>query len=90
MPGSPPSSTTAPGTSPPPSTRSSSARPVGIRSTLFAWTPASGTIAERAPETVSKRFAGGVATDSTSVFHVPQCGHWPCHLGDCPPHSVQL
>jgi hypothetical protein len=27
---------------------------------------------------------------STSVFHAVQCGHWPCHLTDWPPHSVQL
>ena len=27
---------------------------------------------------------------STSVFQASQCGHCPCHLGACPPHSVQL
>jgi hypothetical protein len=43
---------------------------------------------ERAPATLSNRAAAGVAIDSTSVFHVPQWGHWPCHFGDCPPHSV--
>jgi hypothetical protein len=34
--------------------------------------------------------AGGVATLSTNVFQAPQCGHWPCHFGETPPHSVQL
>ena len=29
------------------------------------------------------------ATVSTRVFHAWQCGHWPCHLSTCPPHSVQ-
>ncbi len=48
------------------------------------------TIVERAPATVAKRAAAGVATVSTSVFHAPHCGHCPCHLGAEPPHSVQL
>jgi len=34
-------------------------------------------------------FDGASATPSTSVFHAPQCGHWPCHFGDSPPHSWQ-
>ena len=34
--------------------------------------------------------AGSRTTVSTSVFHAPQCGHWPCHLGLVAPHSVQL
>ncbi len=56
----------------------------------FASTVASGRIAERAPATPVNRVAAGAATDSTSVFQAPQCGHCPCHLGDWPPHSVQL
>src|SRR5262249_26221289 len=32
----------------------------------------------------------GVAIVSTSVFHALHAGHWPCHLGLCPPHSVQV
>jgi hypothetical protein len=27
-------------------------------------------------------------TASTSVFHCPQPGHWPCHFGELAPHSV--
>jgi len=42
------------------------------------------------PATVWKRVGCGAAIDSTSVFHTPQCGHWPCHFGLWPPHSVQL
>jgi hypothetical protein len=42
------------------------------------------------PETDWNRVAGGVAIVSTSVFHALQCGHWPCHFGAWPPHSVQL
>jgi len=29
------------------------------------------------------------ATDSTSVFHAPQPGHLPSHLGLLAPHSLQ-
>ncbi len=56
----------------------------------FASTADSGRIAERAPATLVNRVGAGAATDSTRVFQAPQCGHWPCHFGDCPPHSVQL
>ena len=42
------------------------------------------------PATVWNRVGGGAATVSTSVFHAAQCGHWPCHFGLWPPHSVQL
>jgi hypothetical protein len=40
--------------------------------------------------TFAKRVAAGVATVSTSVFQALHCGHWPCHLGEVAPHSVQL
>ncbi len=57
-------------------------------------TAANDTMAERVPLivplTVAKRTAAGVAIVSTSVFHVPQDGHWPCHLGADAPHSVQV
>jgi hypothetical protein len=52
------------------------------------FTEASGVTVERVPATLSKRAGAGASSVSTSVFHVPQCGHWPCHLGDWPPHSV--
>ncbi len=31
----------------------------------------------------------GLATLSTRLFHAPQCGHLPSHLGLVPPHSLQ-
>ena len=44
-------------------------------------TDASGVTVDRVPAMLSKRVAAGVAIDSTSVFHAPQCGHCPCHFG---------
>jgi len=35
-------------------------------------------------------FGSGAAMPSCKVFHSPQCGHLPCHLGTVPPHSVQV
>ena len=92
MPGSPPISTTAPCTSPPPSTRSNSATPVISRLSSCA----SMSLRRRnlpTPVIALKRLpaAGAVsAMVSTSVFHAVQCGHCPCHLTDWPPHSVQV
>ena len=59
MPGSPPSSTSEPGTTPPPSTRSSSAMPVSRRDSESALTSASGTgrlvVPERPRPAASRR-----------------------------------
>ncbi len=78
MPGSPPISTTEPGTSPPPSTRSNSSLPVGQRgtSTAATWSshcsPAAGASGwNRSPP----RTGAASAVDSISVFHALQCGH---------------
>jgi len=81
---------TPPGTIPPPSTRSNSSSPVGNLGLFLASTLPSGRTALPFPATVWKRVGGGAATVSTSVFHAAQCGHWPCHFGLWPPHSVQL
>ena len=73
------------------------ARLVGIlaRSAVFAIAlvciAARGTLLPLAlPATLWNRVDAGAATVSTRVFQVPQCGHWPCHFGLWPPHSVQL
>src|SRR5216117_322789 len=72
-PGSPPTRTSDAGTSPPPSTRSSSGTPVGMRSASSACTSAKR----------SKGFGGAFAADdaertsSTSVPNSPQPGHLP-------------
>ena len=80
-PGSPPSRTRDPGTSPPPRTRSSSAIPTGMRSAGGAPTSESGTAtpptaAGRDPAARSLR-APGRTTVSTRVFQPLQFLHWP-------------
>src|SRR5258708_5439377 len=89
IPGSPPTSTTEPGTIPPPSTKSNSARPVFHRPT--------------APPATSDRRMGGwpdgalrsadppirPTASSTSAFHAPHASHFPPHFGWSAPHSVQ-
>ena len=92
MPGAPPMSTRDPWTAPPPSTRSSSARPVGKR---ISWSMdisetslGAGTL-PRARAGLPGPFPLGAAGCSTMVFHAPQAGHWPCHLGNSLPHWVQ-
>ena len=94
-PGSPPSSTSEPGTMPPPSTRSNSPMPLEMRSACEA------SISEyrRAPcaalpgsayRCPCGRPAGDSSTrSSTSEFHAPQSVQRPCHFGDCVPHSWQ-
>src|SRR5256885_3279359 len=91
MPGSPPTSTTDPGTMPPPSTKSNSRRPVCQRVNV-------------PPPTVDRRTGGlpdGTAcflsarpparptASSTSVFHAPQESQRPAHFGCSAPQSVQ-
>src|SRR5437762_3411049 len=89
IPGSPPTSVTEPGTMPPPSTKSNSARPVFQRATadccrsvrrIGGWpvgTP-------RTAEPLNRPTAS-----STKEFHAPQLSHFPPHLGWSAPHSVQ-
>ena len=94
MPGSPPISTTAPSTMPPPSTRSSSSCPVGVRAISAAsisLSVATGWLRARAWKRVL-RVAGpaGSAIVSSSVFQALQCGHLPSHLALVPPHSLQV
>src|ERR1019366_3150394 len=102
IPGDPPSSTSEPGTNPPPSTRSSSPIPVDIRFTAEAPTSCSGIgpilgapgrpAPPRGLPAADPRARaparGGVFKDSaTSVFQASQPGHCPCHLADWKPHS---
>src|SRR5262245_2983202 len=85
MPGSPPTSTSEPGTMPPPRTKSNSSRPVCQRATsirarsesrMGGWTD--GTI---------RRFAF-VTGSSASVFQAPHASQRPAHFGCSAPHSV--
>src|SRR5207248_10258971 len=85
-PGSPPTSTSDAGTRPPPSTRSSSGTPVGIRSASSASTStrrSSGRAADLAAP------FGSARDSSTSVPNSPQPGHLPNQRPDEYPHSGQ-
>src|SRR5712692_4683390 len=91
MPGSPPTSTTDPGTIPPPRTKSNSASPVRHRS--------------KPPPSTADRRTGGLpdgggvllparppvrpTASSTKVFHSPHASQRPAHFGCSAPHSVQ-
>src|SRR5205823_4447663 len=85
-PGSPPSNTSEPGTSPPPSTRSSSGTPLEIRAASATSTSTSR----------SSGFGGTwdcetwPTTSSTSVPNAEQPGHLPNQRPAVYPHSVQL
>ena len=87
-PGSPPTSTSEPGTRPPPSTRSSSPTPVSRRSASAAGTSASATGRRGSAPPPPRRFSV-VACSSTSDDHAPQEGQRPCHLTCAAPHSWQ-
>ncbi len=92
MPGSPPMSTSEPGTMPPPSTVSSSAMPEDTRCTASSRTCDRGT--GRAAAAERSRFSffaagAGSAISSTSVPNLPQAGQRPIHCGVCAPHSEQ-
>lgn len=81
-------STTEPGTMPPPSTRSSSGIPEGI---LISENSSTAPIAtgEPLPLTPAARDEreGRAMSSSVSVFHSPQFGHLPTHLGDVEPQD---
>ena len=95
-PGSPASSTTAPGTIPPPSTRSSSPTPVGRARALSALTSPMGragsagrTAAARAGAALAGPAPPADSTNSSRVPHSRHSRHCPSHLGLVQPHSVQ-
>src|SRR5690606_22698149 len=90
MPGSPPSSTSDPGTMPPPSTRSNSLMPVVSRSasttstsaySVARWPPGAGAALR------ALTAAPAPTGSSTSEFHAPQSGQRPSHFGDWKPQD---
>ena len=87
MPGSPPSSTSDPGTRPPPRTRSSSTIPVVMRSGVSSVSSSSRVTAGTAPSALWR--AAGAASSAT-VPHSPQVGQRPTHRGACAPQAPQL
>ena len=102
MPGSPPSSTMLPGTSPPPSTRFNSASCMSMRGSScdemsFSRSTLPVANAEDCAEVplfrpflVSPSLGEELATlISLNVFHWPQAGHLPIHLADSCPQLSQ-
>ena len=85
MPGSPPTSVTEPGTSPPPSTRSSSPIPVDLACHCRGSTWVIGKGGATAAVGTER---GASSRSSTSVFHAPQPGQRPAHWSACVPQSV--
>ena len=75
---------------PPPSTRSSSSTPVGVRSTSVASISASVATGADLASDWKRFFCGASATPSSSVFQAAQLGHLPSHLALVPPHSLQV
>src|SRR6185437_464379 len=89
MPGSPPTSTAEPGTTPPPSTRSNSSIPVGRRgvslssicSSVNGSAPCVRSAVCPAATRDSARASGVGALYCSRLSQVPQSGHLPIHLG---------
>jgi hypothetical protein len=83
IPGSPPSRTSDPGTSPPPSTLSNSLKLVLMRGTSSRSTSAReiGSTFEETPAGFREAFNGRCAS-STKVFQAEQFGHLPTHRGE--------
>ena len=91
IPGSPPTRIALPGTSPPPSTRSSSSIPEGVRGGggSSAASPLSATTRPRwAPRPRPGPWLSGAS--STIEFHSPQASQRPDHLRCAAPQAVQV
>ena len=87
MPGSPPTTVTDPGTRPPPSTRSSSASPVGTGATASPTASVMG----RGTDGGASTAPTGPAGPTSSSVRVPLASHavhHPIHLGASAPHSL--
>ena len=87
MPGSPATSTTAPGTMPPPSTRSNSGTPVERATARRASTSPIGTAGRSTALAAVVRTVTAPTSDTLpQAWHSPQR---PTHLMACQPHSEQ-
>ena len=91
MPGSPPSNTSDPGTSPPPNTRFSSSSCMSMRGSspvAISFSVSGRAFSKVNPGAARLSVAAGRSTCSFIEFHVPHEGHRPAHLGESYPHSV--
>ena len=95
IPGSPPISTSEPGTMPPPSTRSNSSMPDGTRDSSPESMASKGFGLDGAGGSVvgsGRPLPGGGATScrsSTKLFHSPQSGQRPSHFELSKPQAWQ-
>ena len=91
IPGEPPSSTSEPGTRPPPSTRSSSAipvrQPLGALGAHLAQRHRLAAAPGRSAPSRRSRPGAGAGAARSSVFQSPQPGHWPVQARARWPHS---
>src|SRR5439155_20735430 len=87
--GFPPTSTTEPGTMPPPSTKSNSARPVLHLGSapLVRADRRTGGLPDVCRACLTARPPVRPTASSTSVFHAPQPSQRPAHFGCSAPHS---
>src|SRR6267378_4092107 len=89
IPGSPPTSTTEPGTMPPPSTKSNSARPVFQRASADCFRSVRRIGGWPVGTPLTAEALNRPSASSTRLFHAPQLSQRPPHLGWSAPHSVQ-
>ena len=89
MPGSPPTSTSDAGTIPPPSTRSSSGKPLAKRSSRCNVMSLSTTGLASCTSFCGDMLFFCATGSSTNVFHCLHPGHCPSHFADSCPHSWQ-
>src|SRR6267378_219158 len=89
IPGSPPTSTTEPGTIPPPSTKSNSARPVFQRASADCFRSVRRIGGWPVGTPLTAEALNRPSASSTRLFHAPQLSQRPPHLGWSAPHSVQ-
>jgi len=90
IPGSPPMRMREPSTIPPPRTRSNSATPVRIRRDSVTSTESIGTGFAAKAGRPFPALPGAATTgfSSTRQSQSPHSGHWPIHLGLCPPQDL--
>ena len=93
IPGSPPSKTSEPGTRPPPNTRFNSSSCISMRGSsppVISLRMTGLLLIGSNPERGRVPATGLRITSSTYVFHSPQEGHLPIHLGESCPQLLHI